>query len=72
MNLGGIGLGLVISNLIVTKFGGSLNFTSEENVGSSFIYSFEMEEMETKLSSKEDKYEAEDTEEAENDTDDKE
>jgi C4-dicarboxylate-specific signal transduction histidine kinase len=36
MNTNGIGLGLMISKLIVEKFDGNISFTSEENVGSSF------------------------------------
>jgi len=42
-NIGGIGLGLVISKLIVTKFDGKIGFKSIENVGSSFYFSFGIE-----------------------------
>ena len=46
LNTQGIGLGLVISKLIVNKFQGQINFTSIENVGSSFSFSFAVEMVE--------------------------
>ena len=39
-NRGKVGLGLYISRSIAEKFGGNLNFVSEPNQGSTFIYSF--------------------------------
>ena len=44
-NIGGIGLGLVISKLIVNKFQGKITFHSIENVGSSFSFSFAIEKI---------------------------
>ena len=41
-NTKGIGLGLSISNLIVKKFNGSLDYTSELGVGSNFFFTFEL------------------------------
>jgi len=40
VNTQGIGLGLVISKLIVEKFGGELNFLSEYGKGTTFWYTF--------------------------------
>ena len=40
VNTQGIGLGLVISKLIVEKFGGKLNFLSENGKGTTFYYTF--------------------------------
>ena len=40
----GIGLGLSISNLIVKKFNGAIDFTSEVGVGSNFFFTFELNE----------------------------
>ena len=37
----GIGLGLVMSKMIVTKFNGYIDFVSEHKKGSSFFYTFE-------------------------------
>ena len=40
VNTQGIGLGLVISKLIVEKFGCKLNFISEYGKGTTFYYTF--------------------------------
>jgi signal transduction histidine kinase len=40
LNLGGIGLGLVISKLIVEKFDGKISFFSRYSLGSTFFFSF--------------------------------
>ena len=40
INTQGIGLGLVISKLIVEKFGGKLKFLSEYGKGTTFYYTF--------------------------------
>lgn len=42
INTNGIGLGLVISKLIVTKFGGYIDFVSKHKKGSTFFYTFEI------------------------------
>jgi signal transduction histidine kinase len=42
LNTKGIGLGLVISQQIVSKFNGKVSFTSEEGVGSTFTFTFEL------------------------------
>ena len=44
ININGIGLGLAISKLIVQKFGGSIDFVSEYKQGSTFFYTFKLEE----------------------------
>jgi K+-sensing histidine kinase KdpD len=44
VNTSGIGLGLVISKLIVNKFDGHINFFSEQNKGSNFFFTFEIKE----------------------------
>jgi hypothetical protein len=41
----GIGLGLVICKMIVKKFNGKINFVSKYKEGSTFFYSFELEEI---------------------------
>ena len=41
-NTQGIGLGLVISKLVVNKFDGQIDFISEHGSGSTFFFSFEM------------------------------
>lgn len=41
VNTNGIGLGLVISKLIVTKFNGYIDFVSKHKKGSTFFYTFE-------------------------------
>jgi K+-sensing histidine kinase KdpD len=38
INTNGIGLGLVISKLIVNKLGGIIDFISKYRVGSTFFY----------------------------------
>ena len=43
INTNGIGLGLVISKLIVNKFGGYIDFISKFKKGSTFFYTFETE-----------------------------
>ena len=42
VNTQGIGLGLVISKLIVEKFGGVIGFTSKYNEGSTFFFTFQL------------------------------
>jgi signal transduction histidine kinase len=42
-NVGGIGLGLVISKLIVNKFDGQIDFISKFKKGSTFFYTFQLE-----------------------------
>ena len=44
INMEGIGLGLVICQMIVKKFNGSINFVSEQDKGSTFYFNFELEE----------------------------
>jgi len=46
MNTNGIGLGLVISENIVNKFGGIIEFNSIPGEGSTFTFNFKLEEME--------------------------
>ena len=43
LNVNGIGLGLMISQQIVEKFGGNVNFESEEGKGSTFSFTFQLE-----------------------------
>jgi signal transduction histidine kinase len=43
INTKGIGLGLVISKLIVEKFNGEIHFFSKYKKGTTFFYTFEME-----------------------------
>ena len=45
INTRGIGLGLSISNLIVKKFDGIIDFSSEVGVGSNFFFTFELNEI---------------------------
>ena len=45
VNTTGIGLGLSISNQIVKKFNGSIDFTSEIGKGSNFFFTFELNEI---------------------------
>ena len=42
-NTSGIGLGLVISDKITSNFGGKITFKSELGKGSSFIYTFKLD-----------------------------
>ena len=41
-NTNGVGLGLVIANLIVDKFDGTINFESTVGVGSNFYFTFKL------------------------------
>ena len=43
INTEGIGLGLVISKLIVEKFNGTIDFTTEYMHGSTFFFTFELD-----------------------------
>ena len=43
MNTKGIGLGLVISDQIVSKFDGKITFSSVPHQGSTFTYTFKLE-----------------------------
>jgi len=45
INIHGIGLGLVICQMIVKKFNGTIDFVSEFNKGSTFYYTFELEDI---------------------------
>ena len=45
VNTNGIGLGLSISNLIVKKFDGTIDFSSEVGLGSNFFFTFELNEI---------------------------
>ena len=44
VNTNGIGLGLVISQLIIKKFNGIIDFTSKYGEGSCFYFTFEVED----------------------------
>ena len=44
INTSGIGLGLVISKLIVNKFNGEITFSSKYQHGTTFSYTFEIED----------------------------
>jgi two-component system sensor histidine kinase KdpD len=44
VNTDGIGLGLVISRLIVGKFNGIIDFVSKHKKGSTFYFTFEVDE----------------------------
>ena len=43
-NTNGVGLGLVIADLIVTKFDGDINFKSVPGKGSNFYFTFKLYE----------------------------
>jgi K+-sensing histidine kinase KdpD len=43
VNAEGIGLGLIIVKLIVEKFGGAISFASKWKKGTTFVFSFECE-----------------------------
>jgi signal transduction histidine kinase len=43
INMNGIGLGLVICKLIVSKFNGHINFISKYGKGTTFYFTFEVE-----------------------------
>jgi K+-sensing histidine kinase KdpD len=45
LNVKGIGLGLVISKLIVEKFNGEIQFTSDEGKGCCFDFTFKLSEV---------------------------
>jgi len=45
MNQNGIGLGLVISQLIVEQFGGAVTFDSAAGKGSCFTFTFKLKEI---------------------------
>ena len=55
INTSGIGLGLVISKMIVTQFNGQINYSSVFGVGSNFNYTFEIQEFDLGLYKQEDK-----------------
>ena len=44
MNRNGIGLGLVIANKLVNEFEGEMSFVSVPNEGSTFIFSFKLQD----------------------------
>ena len=44
INMNGIGLGLVISKMIVIKFNGSIDFISKYGKGSTFFFTFDINE----------------------------
>jgi K+-sensing histidine kinase KdpD len=45
INTNGIGLGLVISKLIVNKLGGMIDFFSKYREGSTFFYTIQIEKL---------------------------
>ena len=45
INPNGIGLGLVISKLIVSQFNGKIDFISKYEFGSTFFYDFEIQKV---------------------------
>lgn len=49
MNTKGIGLGLMISELIVKQFNGEIRFESEKNKGSTFTFNFKLEDEEINI-----------------------
>ena len=40
----GIGLGLAVSQMIVNKFGGQINFKSKHHFGTEFMFTFNVED----------------------------
>jgi K+-sensing histidine kinase KdpD len=44
-NFQGVGLGLAVSKLIVNKFNGKIDFISKFRKGSTFFFTFEIEEV---------------------------
>jgi signal transduction histidine kinase len=46
--MNGIGLGLVISKMIVSQFDGTIDFISKYEKGSSFYFTFKLEYFENK------------------------
>jgi two-component system sensor histidine kinase/response regulator len=48
INMNGIGLGLVISKMIVSQFDGTIDFISKYEKGSSFYFTFKLEHFENK------------------------
>ena len=48
-NTQGIGLGLVISKMIVEKFGGEISFKSKYKHGTQFMFSFEIDDVPSQL-----------------------
>ena len=44
VNVQGVGLGLVICKLIVNKFDGDIDFISKHKRGSTFFFTFEIDE----------------------------
>ena len=49
INTNGIGLGLVISKMIVTKFGGTISFVSKYKQGTIFTFTFNVDEFDLEL-----------------------
>jgi two-component system sensor histidine kinase BarA len=49
INTKGIGLGLVISKLIVSKFNGFIDFVSKYKKGSTFFYTIEVEKFDFEM-----------------------
>jgi signal transduction histidine kinase len=45
INVHGVGLGLVICKLIVNKFDGNIDFISKHKKGSTFFFTFKLEEI---------------------------
>ena len=45
LNTSGIGLGLVICRLIVQKFGGKIDYITKFKVGSTFFFTFKLEQI---------------------------
>lgn len=48
MNTNGIGLGLMISDTIVTKLGGMFNLKSEKDIGSTFTFTVKLKTVDIK------------------------